>query len=393
MYDPGAGFLVGRSSWGELSISAYAMVRYMNQFPGEQTFEDHLGNERTVDARQDVFPHRVIAYLKGWLGLPKLYYAIVFWTVNTTDQDALFANLGYQFSRKFSLYGGINGNPGTRSLQGSHPYWLGHDRVMADEFFRPYFAFGVWASGEITEGLWYNAMISNNSSSLGITAAQLDRTMTTAGSVWWMPTTKEFGPRGAFGDYEMHDKVATRFGMSVTNSPEQRFNNPEEDLSVNTTLKLADGVNLFEVGALAPGVTVEEADFRLLAVDAGMKYKGFFLQSEFYLRQLDGFVATGPIPVDDIVDTGFYVQAAFYPIPKKIELYAATSQIYGDHGAGFDRSAEYLVGMNWYPADTRDIRFNVQAIDVHRSPVGSTFGYYTAGHDGGTVSAAFSVFF
>ncbi len=73
---------------------------------------------------------------------PKLIYTIFLWTVNTTDQNAIFANIGYQFSRKFSLYGGIAGNPGSRSLLGSHPYWLGHDRVMADEFFRPFFGRG-----------------------------------------------------------------------------------------------------------------------------------------------------------------------------------------------------------------------------------------------------------
>jgi hypothetical protein len=39
---------------------------------------------------------------------------------------------------------------------------------MADEFFRPYFTNGVWAQGEVAQGLWYNAMLGNNSSSLGI---------------------------------------------------------------------------------------------------------------------------------------------------------------------------------------------------------------------------------
>jgi hypothetical protein len=130
-FEPGDGFLLGRSAVGELSLSAYALVRYMNQLPSDQTFTDHLGNERPVDNRQDVFPHRVMIFFKGWVGTPKLVYNLFVWTVNTTDQDALFASLGYQFSRRFSLYAGINGLPGTRSLQGSHPYWLGHDRVMA----------------------------------------------------------------------------------------------------------------------------------------------------------------------------------------------------------------------------------------------------------------------
>ena len=98
-------------------------------------------------------------------------------------------------------------------------------------------------------------------------------------------------------------------------------------------------------------------------------------------------------PVDEIVDHGFYIQTAFYPIPKKFELYVATSQIYGDKDAGFSDSSEYLIGMNYYPWNTRNHRLNAQIIDINRSPVSSTFGYYTGGQDGTTVSVAFSIFF
>ena len=45
-FSPGNGFLVGRSDAGELAISAYALVRYLNQMPSSDTFVDHLGNER-----------------------------------------------------------------------------------------------------------------------------------------------------------------------------------------------------------------------------------------------------------------------------------------------------------------------------------------------------------
>ena len=104
-------------------------------------------------------------------------------------------------------------------------------------------------------------------------------------------------------------------------------------------------------------------------------------------------MANGPLPVQEITDQGFYVQAAFYPVPKRLELYAATSQIYGDSDAGFDDSSEYLVGANLYPFKTRNHRLNVQVIDVNRSPVSSTFGYYVGGLDGTIFSTAFSVFF
>jgi hypothetical protein len=391
-FEPGSGFLVGRSSAGELAISGYAMARYMNQTPAEQTFTDHLGNERTVDGRNDVYSHRIMVFFKGWLGNPKMIYSIVLWTVNTTDQRAIFATLGYQFSRRFSLYTGLNGNPGTRSLQGSHPFWLAPDRVMADEFFRPFFGSGVWAQGEIVPGLWYNAVATNNSSSLGVKATQLDRDFTTGASLWWMPTTREFGPRGAYGDWEWHEKAATRFGVSTTRSPEQRFTNSSGGTD-NTTIRLADSVNVFETGAMASGVTVDRVNYRVLSFDAGFKYKGIFLQTEIYNRWLDDFQTDGALPVASVHDTGFYIQGAFYPIRRKLELYGATSQIFGDKSAGFGNSSEYLIGANYYPFNTRNHRLNVQVIDVNRSPVSSTFGYYVGGQKGTTFSTAFSVFF
>lgn len=390
--DPGKGFVVGKNELGELDLSAYALLRYMNQNDSDGVYTDHLGNQRDIHLRNDFFSHRILVFLKGWMADPKLVYTIFLWTVNTTDQDAIFANIGYQFSRKFSLYGGIAGNPGSRSLLGSHPYWLGTDRVMADEFFRPYFAQGVWATGEALPGLWYEAMVSNSNSALGVTAATLDRKWTTGGSLWWMPTTNEFGPRGGYGDFEYHEKLATRFGASFTNSPEQSFRNSSGS-AANTTLRLADGVNLFETGSLAPGVTINTADYRVLAMDAGMKYKGVFLQAEYYQRWLDNFAADGLLPVQSTKDTGFYVQGAFFPIPKKLEVYGATSQIYGDKSAGFGDSSEYIVGANYYPFNSHNQRLNLQLMDVNKSPVSSTFGYYVAGQDGWTLSTAFSIFF
>src|SRR5687768_1003291 len=58
VFDPGKGFLVGRTDFGELGVSAYALVRFINQMPGEQTYTDHLGNPRVTDGRRDIYPDR-----------------------------------------------------------------------------------------------------------------------------------------------------------------------------------------------------------------------------------------------------------------------------------------------------------------------------------------------
>ena len=124
-----------------------------------------------------------------------------------------------------------------------------------------------------------------------------------------------------------------------------------------------------------------------------MKYKGIFLQAEFYRRWLDHFVADGVLPVNKIVDDGFYVQGAFFPIKQKLEVYGATSWVFGDEDAGFGESREYIIGANYFPARTRNFRVNFQVIDVKKSAVSSVFGFYVGGQTGTTYSVAASLIF
>jgi hypothetical protein len=388
----GSGVVVHRSDVAELAVGAYALIRYINQLPAEQEFTDHLGNLRDIDTRNDIQFHRAMIHLRGWLLSPKARYQITVWTVMSTDQTTLYGFLGYQFHKRFNAYGGINTLGGTRSVMGSHPFWLANDRVMADEFFRPSFTGGFWVNGEVLPGLWYHVAIANNLSQLGITANQLDRGLGTGITAWWMPTTREFGPNGSYSDWEHHETVATRFGISTARSREnrqlQQNTSPE-----NTQIKLADSLNLFDAGSLAPGVTVDEADYRILAVDAGVKYRGIFAQLEYYNRWLKNFTADGPLPVDRLHDHGFYVQAAFFPVKQRLELYTSTSQIFGDESAGFGKSDEWLIGSNYYWFTSRNVRTNVQLMRLNRSPVSSVFGFYVGGQKGTTVSVATSFYF
>lgn len=390
---PGNGFKVASTGLGELSISGYGLVRYLNQLPDNQNFDDSLGVRREVDTRQDFNLHRVLIHFLGWAYDPKLRYALSVWTVNATEQVRVVGNLGYRFDEHFNLAAGIGATPGTRSLMGSHPYWLANDRVMADEYFRPGFTGGVWAEGLVVDTLYYKFMIGNNISQLGVSANELTRDLAYSGSLWWMPTTGEFGPKGAYGDWEWHDEVATRFGISGTYSQEDRAAQLSQRGPDTTQIRVGDSLLLFEQDALALGATVQRAEYKMIAADAGIKYKGFFLQAEYYHRTLDNFHTNAPVPVRDIVDQGFYVQAAFFPIRKLLELYASTSWIFADDSAGYDTSQEYVVGTNLYPFNTRNARLNLQVNFVEDSPVSSSFGFYQGGLDGVVLSSALSVFF
>ena len=370
-FNPGRGFTVGRSKYGELNLSGYMAVRYLNQFPADQSATDHLGNPIPVSPRQDFQFHRVMLFSQGWLFTPKFLYSTFVWTVQDTNQVAVGGALYYNFGKFMTLGAGWNAYPGTMSLQGSHPYWESYDRVMADEFFRPYFSQGVFAKGNLLPRLEYRWMIGNNNSNLDVPAVKLDRELSGGAALTWLPTTGEFGPRGAFGDYENHQNLATRFNLAYTYSPEDRQGQIGTPAG-NTTLRLTDSLNVFDTGAFAKGVTVEKTRYQMVAASAGMKYHGFWLQGEGYGRLLDEFVADGKLPVGDVRDYGFYVQAADMIVPKRFELYGATSYVFGQYGD----PKEFIVGTNYYPWNTRNIRLNGQLISVDHSPVNSTFGFY-----------------
>lgn len=387
--DAGKGVLLGRSEQGEINLSFYMLARYMNQQPPSQSFYDHLGNKHPVDTRNDIELHRAIMWLRGWAYDPKLEYTMQFWTVNTTKSVNIIGSIAYNFSEKFILQAGIDGLPGVRSLNGQHPYFLSGDRFLGDEFFKPGFSMGVSARGKLGN-VFYRLMVGNALSEIGITSTQFTRNMAYGGSVWVLPTTGEFGPRGGYGDYEMHNNLATRFGLSVTQSREDRFSQPnEEENPMNTSIRLSDSTNIFSTGALAPGVTIKRANYTEMSIDGATKYRGFFFDANYYWRWVNGFKKDGPTPQDNIYDHGFMLQTAYQIVPQKWEIYSAYTYIFGE----FNNPWEIVGGFNYYPTKTRNWRLNTFLNHIEQSPVNSAFGFYTGGQTGETLALSTDIFF
>jgi hypothetical protein len=134
-------------------------------------------------------------------------------------------------------------------------------------------------------------------------------------------------------------------------------------------------------------VTVQKTDYETRAVDASFKYQGWSLVSELYYRQLSDFIpAVGSLPIPaglaSITDKGLMVQTGYFVIPRTLELYLSTSEIFPQTNLGFRRSSEVLTGANWFWSHTRLQRANLQIINVTRSAASSTFGYYIGGETG-----------
>jgi hypothetical protein len=382
-FTPGRGFQLARNKFASLNLSLYGMARYLNQMPGESTWQDHQGDTNEFRGRNDFYWHRSMIWFTGYVGTPKLTYMATVWTIFTTQQTLIYGNIKYSFNKYLTLGIGINPNLCIRTLQGPFPFFSSTDRTMAEDALRGGFTNGLFVNGEIVPGLRYSLMLGNNLSQLGIQAAKLTRNMSKSISFSWMPTTHEFGPRGGAGDFEHHEKPATRFGASYCHSRENRFNNIGTPSPDNTQVRMSDGVLFFETDALAKGATVEEADFDMLSVDIGLKYKGFSWFSEFYYRKLSDFNVNIEVPYSSITDLGYSLQVSYMVVPQIISLYGINSMILDE----FNRNPyEIGGGVNIYPAKSRSWRINAQCMYVYKGAAGGTFGLYAAGQTGTTIT-------
>jgi hypothetical protein len=393
-YTPNLGYKVAETPKGDLSVSIYTYVRYLNQRLLRPTFTDTFGNVKNVQQRQDVQITKVQIKFLGWLLSPKFRYFLYGWTNNAAQglpaQVVLAGNVNYQFNKLFTLSGGITSLPGVRSTEGNFPFWLGVDaRHIADEFFRPSYTSGIWARGDITYHLRYQAMVGNNLSTLGVSAAQLDNKLNTfAGTLVWTSTlTDQFGP--GFGDFENHENVATRFGAHFTRSNESKESQPNSDSFENTQLRLSDGNIIFNPNLFGPGVVIERARYRMSSFDGAVKYRGMALEGEYYLRWLDDFKGSNVNLVPDLFDHGFQLQGSAMVVPKTLQVYLGHSKIFGQFGKPYD----VRFGTNWYVFKNRVVRWNTEALFLHNSPVGYTAVPFASGGKGwvfhSTVEMAF----
>ena len=364
-----------------LRLNNNTQIRYLNSLSADETFTDHLGNVFDFKRRNDITVNRSMFILGGYIFDKKVIYSLTVWTSAGAASIVVAGNIGWQFNKQFTLIGGYTGVPGSRSLVNTFPYWTAMDRSMADNFFRPAFTQGVWATGELPTGLNYLAFLGNGLNTLNISAHKIDTSLLVAGSVWWEPLGN-YGPPGKavnmYDDYFAEKKVRIRIGTSYTRSPEDRFTDLDQSKPDNTSQYNSDGVLTFSTGAFAPGVTVNRDLYRMSAIDGGIKYNGLAINGQYYLRWLSNFEADGPMPVTSTFDHGYELSASYFVIPKDLLVYGRTSQVFGQFG----NSYEYAGGVKWYFLPTDRLWLSGELMRVHKSPYGATFTPYTAGMNG-----------
>ena len=123
----------------------------------------------------------------------------------------------------------------------------------------------------------YMAMLGNNLSQLGVSAAQLDNHLHTQSLMLnWLPTTGEFGlfrhvRRLRLSRARRHPTRRATTRKASRTSRDSRAPNSIE----NSQIRLTDGSIIFTPDLFGPGITVENVHYYMASIDAGVKYKGF----------------------------------------------------------------------------------------------------------------------
>ena len=364
-----------------LRLNNNTQVRYLNTLNSNDTFTDHLGNVREVNRRNDITVNRSMFILGGYMWDKRVRYSLTVWTSAGASSIVVAGNIGWEFNKRLTVIGGYTGVPGSRSLVNTFPYFTATDRSAADNFFRPGFTQGVWAFGEVGKGLNYHAFVGNGLNTINISATKIDTHLLLSGSLWWEPLGS-YGEPGKsvnmYDDYFAKKQIRIRVGTSFTRSPEDRFSNLDQSSPDNTALYNSDGVLTFSTGAFAPGVTVDTALYRMSAIDAGIKYNGLAINGQYYMRWLNDFVADGPIPVTSTFDHGYELSASYFVIPRKLLVYARSSEVFG----AFGNSNEHAGGVKWHFVPSERLWLNAELMRVNHAPYSGAFTPYTAGMTG-----------
>lgn len=102
----------------------------------------------------------------------------------------------------------------------------------------------------------------------------------------------------------------------------------------------------------------DEVDVTRLVAELGFKYKGFSFLTEYYWRKTHGYLDA------NLLDQGFFAQAGYFLIPKKLEVAGRYSLVDYDNELEIDAIRETTLGVNYFlSAHRHKVQFNTIRID------------------------------
>ncbi|MEO0530992.1 MAG: hypothetical protein AAF266_10530, partial [Planctomycetota bacterium] len=368
-----------------LYIGGRLQLRHTGFTRDAETWTDAAGVTRPIRNRNNFETERLRLNLSGIAIDPNLSYYIIFDgdADGGSNVDQLAYIFTYAFDEAFKVRVGRWKAAAHREWLLSSRFFTLADRSMATEFFRVGFTDGVWLLGDLDGGWHYEMSLTNGLRTSTRRAFDLDDNLGAAATVY----CDVLGPFGlGLADYAYHETPVVRVGGSFAFDKADDRSDVGFPLGDDGFLRLSDGTRLADVGALGPGVQLLGDRVLKGAIDLAVKYRGWSLTTEYFVRSIQDLTADGPIIVSQINDHGYRLDVGKFLVPQRWDAFARVSHVSGPFGDAY----EYAAGMNYYwvnhnDAGTLNDRVNKLTFDITSldgSPTSSTPADRLAGDDG-----------
>jgi len=361
----------------ELKINGRLQFRWVGFSRDKDTFTNRLG---TVDvpSRNDFEVERGRLELKGFVVDPRVKY---YFNLDA-DTDDNHVVIFHDFWFDYDLNDNTTFRVGKAKVPGSYE-WLESstttrfsDRSLSTTYFRADRSVGAWLLGETSSGVNYQLAITNGFDSTDLEPEDVDDNFAYTGLFYIDP----WGDVGkGYSDLKCHKNPVIRLGtsLSYTNT------NPLDDGSPTAEqafARVSDGAFVTAPGALTPGVQVNDFDHFLVSTFANGKWLGMSFNAEYYARWLQNFdTVSGAAPgINELFDSGFYVDVGYFVVPGQFEVNGRVSQIDGLFGDTW----EYALGWNWFHDRSHKSKVTFDATVLEGSPTSSSSPNFEIGQDG-----------
>jgi hypothetical protein len=366
-------------------IGARLQLRHTGFTRTADEWTDSTGNTREIRNRNNFDAERVRLNLQGTAVDPNLSYYFILDgdSDGQSNVDMLFYAFTYKFDDALQLRAGRWKAASDREWLVSSRFLTLSDRSMATEYFRAGITDGLWLLGDLGDGWHYETSLSNGLRSSTRRGFEYDDNLGLTATLYHDPLG-DFGPD--LIDYACSASPLVRYGASAAFDKTDDRSDVGFPLGDDNFVTISDGTELADVGALGPGARVVSDRILKASLDYGMKYRGWFLSTEWFFRSIQDIAATAPIFVSQIDDHGYRLDTGVFIVPKRLDVIGRVSHVSGPFGDSY----EYACGGNYYwGSGTTDgklndrinkLTFDVTYVDG--SPVTSPLNDMVAGDRG-----------
>jgi hypothetical protein len=237
------------------------------------------------------------------------------------------------------------------------------DRSVASVLFDFNRSLGVGLLGQIGPVDWQFAIANgiNTGGYRPTRSGDLDRNPAVATRLNWL-VTGDWGKDG-HPDLDWRDTPAIRLGTGFT------YSRPDiEGTREFSAPRVVDSGATIDTVLPAGGTAY---NIYMHAADLNLKYHGFSFIYEYYFRHFSGF--SGAV-VPDLYDHGYWAEAGYFIVPKRLQVIARHSRIVGNSGTlgATTQSSDEVAGGFVYYIRRHNLKLTFDATKLNGAPVNDT---------------------